>query len=650
MNENYLHTMPESLARPVTHMSPFQQTCNTSKLQHPTLPPKEAYGTASDAALRSPTAPQAVKTAIVEAAEHTEGGEYMADPASAPCLQQVQNNVEMRHPEWSQQQIQKTAFVKILAKQRANATTAATGVSSNHEHGNIDAVGFSLDGAQGHQQSQVGNRQGNDDSQLLPLSCSMSPSDALSSLDTPTSTSIAGSSIAAFVSVFAPEKRPPPSPPKAPAPKRRGTPLKTLLKQKEPAHRVRRKEPKSEAIVVDSDDSDNDMKGSNSTGPSEVPVVDWIDPSEGLSGWENRDENGDYVKKPHARLLLKNGIPTKALVVKLKVSPNKLQETLDRIRKNVKRKAERGLSTPFTNGELFHQAPNGALARGSTSRYTHGGFNSSLSTPRLTLSLSATRLNPSPSAPRPVPDMASNHEDAAWESDTDVETPNMTPPPPEVTFPGLPSLSAAHLPLFMKGLTIAIENIITDHADKPDDTLLELVEQLEEEKPTLPAGTDDRRIVLSGGEYVYAAVHQICADAVPASDTAKDSGVDADGDTNMASPPSDGVDDVKLTDRVDGITALMEKAQYKGKGRAWKKTPNDADPAFRAQSKTSVSHLPKRVLGRRKAARKGAWKEHGIRELFEAFCAHVKREYWFQAGHLGIKPDKDVLPKWLWEQ
>jgi hypothetical protein len=636
-------------------MSQLQQIYTTSKLRHPTEYPNEAHKRAPDAALRSPTAPRAVETAVLEAAKNKEGGDSMAERTAVPRLQQIQNSLKARHPEWSQRQVQKTAsehFVKILAKQRANTTTAATGLSSNLEHGNnIDADGFPLNGAQDPQQSQS-RKQGNDDTQLLPPSHTVSPSDLLKS---PGKSTSAASSADAFVSAFAPAKIPPLSPPKAPAPKRRDTPLKGT----EPARKNRRKQPKSEAIVLDSDDSDVDMKGSDSIAPSEVGVVDWTDPSEGLSGWENLDENGKYIKKPHARLLLKNGIPTKALIVKLKTSPDKLQDTLDTIRKKTEQKKERGSSTPFTNEALVRHTPNGAFARAPASLYANGGFNSSLSAPRLTStlsvtrstsSLSATRFNSPPTTPQPVPSMASDSEDAAWEPDTDAETRNATAPRPEVIFPGLPTLSAAHLPLFMKGLTIAIENIITDHADKPDDTLLELVEQLEEEKPTLPVGGDDRRIVLNGGEYVYAAVHQICTDAAPATDAAKDSGVDADGDNTMASNPSDGLHDVKLTDRVDGITALPEKAQYKGKGRAWKKTPNDADPAFRALSKVNVSNLPKRVFGRRKATRKGAWKEQGIQELFEAFCAHVKREYWFQAGHMGIKPDKEVLPKWLWEQ
>ncbi|KAJ4351471.1 uncharacterized protein N0V89_006814 [Didymosphaeria variabile] len=617
----------ESLARPTEHLSQSQQTSNQLSPQNLDVTCEQTQEIASVPASENLSVPQATPMKMMRAAAQTEGNNV----ERVPHLLQNQNNPKARHPESSREQAQKTApahLATISTKQHANANIAAPDSLSSRINGSLGAVSRSPNPAQHYaqeivrtqqlriQQRAQADKQGNDDTNMSPLppSCSVSPSRPLSSMQASMSTSIATSSpAAAFTSAFAPAKRPPPTPPKAPAPKRRNT----TAKGQEPTRKNRRKKlHKSDKLVVESEDSDAEMKDSNTITPSKVGA---IDPSEGLTGFENFDENGNYMKKPHARLLLENGELRGALIVKLKLSPEKLQEVLDR-NKNVAEPKKLRLrlkvqpSTPRTSASYHTSAaPNAGLF-----------------------------------STRPEPGIASDDEDAAWESGEEMTA---TAHIADVTFPPFPVLSAAHLNPFMKGLITAIENVITDHADRPEASLLELVKQLDEEKPTLPAGFDERRIVLNGGEYVYAAVHQLCGDAVQEKDAAKESGVDADVDSNTSVTSStdvntnmsvsmDAAADVKLTDSNDGkgITPLPEKAYYKGKGRAWKKTPNDADPAFHTQTKISVSSLPKRVLSRRKATRGGrkdSWKEDGVEELFALFRAHVKKEYWFQAGRLG---------------
>ncbi|OAG09999.1 uncharacterized protein CC84DRAFT_1255911 [Paraphaeosphaeria sporulosa] len=574
----------ESSARSSANMSQTQKSAITSRLRDPAVPSAEAKKIEPVSLLsRSLTASKAVDTAVITTVKHTEGKRDASKHTKALRLEQIQATLKARNPEWSQEKIQKTAsdhLVLILSKQRANAEKTAL--------------------------SQV-DGQGSDDARRLPPSRSMSPSDPFSSMR--------------FARPSTNTKRAPRSPPKAPAPHRRKTPLKKKIS----VHKEGGKNYKSKEFVVDSDESGTKMKGSNTSAPPDVGVVD---PSEGLAGFENLDKNGNYVKKPPARFVLVNGKPRIALVVKLKVSPEKLLNTLYGKKVKAERK-QLGLN-PSTNDSRTRQSRVESLPSTSDTPSTGGGFNAS------------------PFAPQPTTKMASDNEDADWESEPETTTAAMTAtaPSPDVEFPSFPPLTAAHLPPFMKGLTIAIENIIQDHAKKPDDTLLKLVEELDGNKPTLPGGNiagDDRHVVMSGGEYVYAAVRQAYADVTHTEDSPKDSGIDADGDTTMTSTSSnevdaDPVDDVKLYNHYDGITAIPEKAQYNGKGCAWEKTPDDADPPFRVVSKANVSKLPKRELSRRKAARgdqPGTWKEQGIRELFEAFHAHVKREYWLQAAHIG---------------
>ncbi|KAK7187501.1 hypothetical protein PSPO01_06235 [Paraphaeosphaeria sporulosa] len=613
----------ESSARSSANMSQTQKSAITSRLRDPAVPSAEAKKIEPVSLLsRSLTASKAVDTAVITTVKHTEGKRDASKHTKALRLEQIQATLKARNPEWSQEKIQKTAsdhLVLILSKQRANAEKTAVGLPSSHTARHMGA-----DSLTGIQLSQV-DGQGSDDARRLPPSRSMSPSDPFSSMRTSTSTTIAAYSAADLAIGFARPstntKRAPRSPPKAPAPHRRKTPLKEKIS----VHKEGGKNYKSKEFVVDSDESGTKMKGSNTSAPPDVGVVD---PSEGLAGFENLDKNGNYVKKPPARFVLVNGKPRIALVVKLKVSPEKLLNTLYGKKVKAERK-QLGLN-PSTNDSRTRQSRVESLPSTSDTPSTGGGFNAS------------------PFAPQPTTKMASDNENADWESEPETTTAAMTAtaPSPDVEFPSFPPLTAAHLPPFMKGLTIAIENIIQDHAKKPDDTLLKLVEELDGNKPTIPGGNiagDDRHVVMSGGEYVYAAVRQAYADVTHTEDSPKDSGIDADGDTTMTSTSSnevdaDPVDDVKLYNHYDGITAIPEKAQYNGKGCAWEKTPDDADPPFRVVSKANVSKLPKRELSRRKAARgdqPGTWKEQGIRELFEAFHAHVKREYWLQAAHIG---------------
>lgn len=610
-------------------MPPSQQVDDGPQLPHQELPAVEGRKIVSVSHFplaESLTASQAVGTAGITTAKHTEGQHDVPQHTTAPDLQKIQDNLKARNPGWSQEKVQMTAsdqLVQALAKQRGNADNGAVRLSSADK-------AYSMGAQQIHRQQSQAAAQGSDDAGRLSPSRSVSPSGPLGSMGTSTSTSIATSSAAASASglALANAKQPPRSPLKTPPPAPRRH-YNTVVKDNKPARRERRKF-KSSELVVDSDEADSEMKASDFSAPPEAGVVD---PSEGLAGFEHLDENGSYKNKPHARLLLEKGRPRPALVVKLKVSPEKLNDALYGKKSNAEQSnRELGPAMSARNrqsriGNTFHAA--------DASR-TRDSLNKSL------------------------PDIVGDDEDAAWSSRP--ETAAIIAPllPLRVDFPRFPTLTATHLPPFMKGLTIAIENIIADHTDKLDDTLLELVKQLEEDKPTLPGGTlggDERHTVMSGGQYVYTAVRQVCVDVVvPGKDLPKDLGVDADGDINMTDNSSDHVgkiDNVKLTDHYGGITALPEKAKYKGKGRAWKKTPGDADPAFRTLSKVDVSKLPERDLSRRKATRGDqlrVWKEQQIEELLKVFCAHVRREYWFHAGKMGVKPDKEVLPSWLWER
>ncbi|KAF2249344.1 hypothetical protein BU26DRAFT_564999 [Trematosphaeria pertusa] len=97
--------------------------------------------------------------------------------------------------------------------------------------------------------------------------------------------------------------------------------------------------------------------------------------------------------------------------------------------------------------------------------------------------------------------------EASWETTSTSTTAHLSSLPP---FPPFPPLQPRELTSFYKGLLTALENILEDAVSHPSHSLLDLVKNLDEEKPTV----DDweRRTVLKGGEYVYEALRCVCED------------------------------------------------------------------------------------------------------------------------------------------
>ncbi|KAJ4301480.1 hypothetical protein N0V90_003572 [Kalmusia sp. IMI 367209] len=78
-------------------------------------------------------------------------------------------------------------------------------------------------------------------------------------------------------------------------------------------------------------------------------------------------------------------------------------------------------------------------------------------------------------------------------------------------FAPFPPLTPRSLASFIRGVHIAVENIVTDYTSTSASSLLEILADLEANKPTLQTKRneyDDRKHVLYGADYVYAAVRQ----------------------------------------------------------------------------------------------------------------------------------------------
>jgi hypothetical protein len=71
------------------------------------------------------------------------------------------------------------------------------------------------------------------------------------------------------------------------------------------------------------------------------------------------------------------------------------------------------------------------------------------------------------------------------------------------TFPPLPSFPLQRRPKFHLGATIALSNLLEDHAAFPDETFLELIEDLEDNRPTFTCDDWEHRTILKGGTWVY---------------------------------------------------------------------------------------------------------------------------------------------------
>ncbi|KAF1965301.1 hypothetical protein BU23DRAFT_604305 [Bimuria novae-zelandiae CBS 107.79] len=444
-------------------------------------------------------------------------------------------------------------------------------------------------------------------------------------------------SAASIAAASVPSTRVSPPAPKKTTPKRKNaSPAKVSRKR-----RKTEKDYKSEAIVRDSDESDVDMpRRAPAKGARDVEdLPDYVDLSEGLGGFEYRDEDGKPAKRPHGRQAIVKGAKKEALIVKLKLSPGKLQAKIQELqsgtklktmmsatKKTVQEQATTAKSREATNSTAYHQ---GAAGRTSLASSELG---LSPEDPESILRSSGSVDTADDAAklflPSPAASHLTDHGDSSWEEVSDTEF---------LPFPE--DLTRSHLPHFMKGLQLAIENIITDYQDDPNADVLGVVKELQENSPIIPAGPDDRHLVLRGRKYVYDAVDQIRTGRTsPSNDFEKDSGVDLDGDVDMFLPP----------DVFDSPMKSPAKVHYKGKGRAWKKVTEDADPDFKTQSRSKVSDLPQRAFGRRKTTRsEHDAKKQGIKAHYDGFCAHVKQEYRRTAESLGVEPEWKGMPTWM---
>jgi hypothetical protein len=93
-------------------------------------------------------------------------------------------------------------------------------------------------------------------------------------------------------------------------------------------------------------------------------------------------------------------------------------------------------------------------------------------------------------------------------------TENITTPssPTGHSFPPFPHLKSPRRAPFRLGASIALENILEDHAENPEDTLLELIEELEDNRPVFSKDDWEHRSVLKGGKWVYNALKKVAKD------------------------------------------------------------------------------------------------------------------------------------------
>jgi hypothetical protein len=87
--------------------------------------------------------------------------------------------------------------------------------------------------------------------------------------------------------------------------------------------------------------------------------------------------------------------------------------------------------------------------------------------------------------------------------------PTVQPPTGPFAFPPFPALRANELSHFTRGIDNALSNLVEDHTDRPSDTVLELIQELIDERPIV---SGVQRSVLRGAEWVYYAVQGVCED------------------------------------------------------------------------------------------------------------------------------------------
>ncbi|KAF1944594.1 hypothetical protein EJ02DRAFT_510025 [Clathrospora elynae] len=121
-------------------------------------------------------------------------------------------------------------------------------------------------------------------------------------------------------------------------------------------------------------------------------------------------------------------------------------------------------------------------------------------------------ITTSPSAAHPLhrnptsPNEGWETETAASSSLSALSSAPPTPPKPgnhpaPSSFPPFPKLAPKAVEPFHRGACIALENMLADHLDEPEESLQGIVEELEGEMPTV--NDWEHRTVLKGGMWVY---------------------------------------------------------------------------------------------------------------------------------------------------
>ncbi|CAE7175679.1 SOBP multi-domain protein [Pyrenophora teres f. teres] len=98
------------------------------------------------------------------------------------------------------------------------------------------------------------------------------------------------------------------------------------------------------------------------------------------------------------------------------------------------------------------------------------------------------------------------------------------------TFPPFPPLSPRTLPNFHNGALIALENILSDHEENSELSLLGIIQELDDTRPIV---TDWEHLgVMRGGKWVYQALRELVAEMSDENENKNDDG-DGDGDEEM---------------------------------------------------------------------------------------------------------------------
>ncbi|KAI2483195.1 hypothetical protein Ptr902_05512 [Pyrenophora tritici-repentis] len=105
-------------------------------------------------------------------------------------------------------------------------------------------------------------------------------------------------------------------------------------------------------------------------------------------------------------------------------------------------------------------------------------------------------------------------------------------------FPPFPSESARSLPHFYTGTTIALENIMSDHKDDPELSLLQLIKELDDNAPTVKDGV--HQVILRGNKWVYRVLRELVAENEDEEEDQNDEWIDEDSDEQMDEDSNEG--------------------------------------------------------------------------------------------------------------